>query len=212
MTEATAIDTSAVNTAQPTAAAKFGFRFKKDDLGNKRPNVDIEAPVLTKLGIVQMLQSGDEKQFTLLTDAMYDTYRSVIGSWVSDDEKNDAKTFDPAKFTWEAISKMEKEDRRSGAISKEKWAAWAADYLAVMTKKLGKDATQVGNVIQVFLKKFSMLQTQKPMIEKLKVQLGLYLENTENGEEYADILELLNKKADGYLAAGTEELISNLGV
>ncbi len=47
----------------------------------------------------------------------------------------------------------------------------------------------------------------KPVISKLKDQLGLYMEHSKNAEQFAEILEMLVSKADALLAANDVELL-----
>ncbi len=208
MTEQTA--TIVPNFDNTVDAKDFNFRFKKDKLGNQRPAVSIKAGVPSVEGIVNILQAGG-KQLELLQDALYDVVRSALASWVSDDEKASQETLDLSKFTWEAIANQPREDRRASSITPEQWAAFAADYQAVMPGVANKSAEQVANATVVFLKKFSIVKTNKPVIEALKTQLAMYAENSPNAEEHAEILELLVRKADTYLKSDdVETLVANL--
>lgn len=191
-------------------AKDFNFRFKKDKLGNQRPAVSLKAGVPSVEGIVKILETGG-KGLELLQDAMYDVIRSALAAWVGDDEKASQETLDHSKFTWEAIANQPREDRRASSITPEQWAAFAADYQAVMPGITGKNADQVANATVVYLKKFSIVKTNKPVIEALKTQLALYADNSPNAEEHSEILELLVRKADTYLKSDdVETLVANL--
>lgn len=191
-------------------AKEFNFRFKKDKTGNQRRAVSLIAGVPSVEGIVKILETGG-KGLELLQDAMYDVIRGSLASWVGDNENASQETLDLAKFTWEAIANQPREDRRANAIPAEQWEAFATDYQAVMPAVANKSAEQVANATVVFLKKFSIVKTNKPVIEALKTQLALYTENSPNAESFADILELLVRKADTYLASDdVEQLVSNL--
>lgn len=191
-------------------AKDFNFRFKKDKLGNQRPAVSLKAGVPSVEGIVKILETGG-KGLELLQDAMYDVVRGALAAWVGDDEKASQETLDFSKFTWEAIANQPREDRRASSITPEQWSAFAADYQAVMPGITGKSAEQVANATVVFLKKFSIVKTNKPVIEALKTQLALYTDNSPNAEEHSEILELLVRKADTYLKSDdVETLVANL--
>lgn len=188
----------------------FNFRFKKDKLGNQRQAVALKAGVPSVEGIVKILETGG-KGLELLQDAMYDVVRAALASWVGDDEKASQETLDFSKFTWEAIANQPREDRRASSITPEQWSAFAADYQAVMPGITGKNADQVASAATVYLKKFSLVKTNKPVIEMLKGQLALYADNSPNAEEHAEILELLVRKADTYLKADdVATLVANL--
>ena len=184
----------------------FSFHFKKDKLGNKRPSVELKLPVPSVEGIVAILEKGG-KELELLQDAIYDVIRSQAAAIVSDDEKASQATFDTSKILWTAIANMPKADRRSSAIDTAVWEAFAKDYIDVMPGVTGKSAEAVTNATVVYLKKFSMVKTNKDVLSKLKDQLGLYLEHSKNADQFAEILDLLVSKADSYLSANDVELL-----
>lgn len=185
---------------------EFNFHFKKDKLGNKRPSVELKLPVPSVEGIVAIIEKGG-KELELLQDAIYDVIRSQAGSIVSDDEKISQTTFPVANILWSAIANMPKADRRSSAIDSAVWEAFAKDYIDVMPGVTGKSVEAVTNATVVYLKKFSIVKTNKDVIGKLKDQLGLYMEHSKNVEQFTEILELLISKADSYLAANDVELL-----
>jgi hypothetical protein len=187
---------------------EFKFSFKKDKLGNKRSAVELKLPVPSYEGIQQILQAGG-KGLELLQDVIYDTIRGAAAGYVADDLNISQETFPIDKVTWEAIANAPKSERKS--IPDELWAAFAEDYTQVMPAATGKSADAVANAVAVYLKKFSVAKTNKPVLQKLKEQLGIYMETSPRAEEFADILELLINKADAYLKADDVEMIlSNL--
>ena len=202
MTDAT---TANANTAIEHKEMKF--RFKKDKMGNQRatfvlPNV----PVPSVAGIIGILEKGG-KELLLLQEVIYDTVRSAAATIVGDDEKITAETFPFDKISWSAIANQERAERTK--IDEAVWEAFAADYLAIMPALTNKDPEQLGNALQVYMKKFSIVKTNKPVLQKLKDQLTIYVDNTKNGEQFSDIIELLQGKVDMYLKANDVELIVN---
>lgn len=186
------------------------FRFKKDKMGNKRPNVELHLPVPSNKGLVNILTKGG-KGLELLREAIYDVVRGVAADFVSADEKISQDTLPVDKLLWDAIANMPKEDRRSSTIPQEQWEAFAKDYIEVMPGVTGKSAEAVGNAVEVYMKKFSIVKTNKPVLNKLKEQISLYTDRSPNAENFSDILELLTKRIDTYLAADdVQALISNL--
>lgn len=208
MTEA--VQTINANFDKTLDSATMRFRFRKDKLGNTRSPVEIVAGVPSIEGIVKILENGG-KGLELLQEAIHDTVRNAINNWVADDEKASQATFKQEKFTWEAIANQPREDRRASAISAETWEAFAKDYQEIMPGITGKSQNAISSATEVYLKKFSIIKTRKDLIAKLKDQLALFAEHTKSGDQFADILELLNKKADTYIGAeDTELLIGNL--
>lgn len=207
-------------------ATDFKFRFKKDKLGNQRANVELKAYVPSVEGIIAILEKGG-KGLELLKDAISDTVRSAIAADVAEDEKYAQATFDAAtlqlkdekgevtatlpKYSWEAIANQPREDRRASTIDTETWEAFAKDYQEVMPGVTAKSAEAVANATIVFLKKFSIVKTNKDVLAKLKEQLGLYMEHSKNAEQFSEIIELLLKKVDTYLGADdVQKLVENL--
>jgi hypothetical protein len=200
-----------VNADKTVDFQKASFRFKKDKMGNTRPKVELDnLPVPSYEGIVQILENGG-KELELLRDAMYDVVRGVVSEWVAADEGNTKEKFNPADFSWAKIATMPKEDRRSSQIPDETWKAFAEEYIEVMPGATGKSKEAVANAVEVYLKKFSIVKTNKPVLTKLKEQLGIFMEVTKKGDDFQDILDLLLKRLDTYLAADdVQALIANL--
>jgi hypothetical protein len=195
------------------------FTFKKDKLGNKRPQVDLKVLVPSVEGIIAIIEAGG-KPLELLLESVQDVIRDAISADVSDNEKFDQSTYDGTtitvgdktyhKYSFEGIAYQPKEDRRA-AIPEETWKAWAADYLKVMPGVTNKTEDQIGNAIFVFTKKFAPIKTDKPSLSLLKQQLALYIEHSPEAENFTEILELLTRKVDMYLNADDmQKLIANL--
>lgn len=176
------------------------FRFKKDKLGTKRADVKLTVGVPSVEGIVDILTRGDKKEVELLLDACYDVVRAQAAGIVGDDENITPENFPYDKVTWAAIANQPKEDRRSSSISDEAWTAFCTDYIAVMPGLTSKSVEMVTNATLVYRKKFAPWKSDKKTISKLKEQLALYME-TPNAEQHQEILDLLVRRADTYLAA-----------
>lgn len=195
------------------------FRFKKDKLGNKRANVELKLPVPSVEGIVQILTKGAasdatpeaKKALDLLLECAAQTVRDVAGSYVSDNEEVNSTNFPYNSVTWQAIANMPKEDRRSSSIAKEVWEAFCKDYITVMPGATGKTVDNVTNATLVYLKKFSIVKSNKKIVSQLKDQLAIYANTSKEAENYQEILELLNEKADAYINSNEiENIVNNL--
>lgn len=182
----------------------FRFRFKKDKLGNTRPSVELKLGVPSVEGIVKILEAGG-KQLELLLDVVSDTVRAAAATFVSEDENINQETFPQDKITWEAIATAPRAERKS--IDESIWEAFAKDYIDTMPAVTGKSVEAVTNATVVYLKKFTLVKSDKAVLGKLKEQLGLYMEHSKNVDQFQEILELLFSKADNYLKANDVELL-----
>jgi len=226
----TADNTTASTSTPLTAPApaeydsvEMKFRYKKTELGTQRQTVELKVPVPNVNGLIDIIQKGIEagvdttgkpnsKSIQLLLEVMQDTIRGSLAGFLGENETVvDASGVVFSKHTWDAIANTPKADRRSNQIPEEQWKSFVEDYVTVMPGVTGKTKEQVSNATTVFVKKFSIVKTNKPVIQVLKDQLALYVNNSPKAEEFSDIIELLNSKADAYLSSDDiQKLVANL--
>lgn len=184
------------------------FNFKKDKMDNKRPSVKGNIPVPSVEGFVAILEAGG-KQLELLQEAAYNVVRNQIAEEVGNNEAlKSLDELDMSKYSWQAIAEMDKTDRRSASIPEEAWKAFAEDYIKVMPALTQKSETAVTNATVVYLKKFAPWKSDKKTIGLLKGQLAIYAEQP-SAEQFAEILDLLVRRADTYLAANELTLVAS---
>lgn len=192
---------------------KFHFKKVKDEatgLESKRPTVELSLPIPSFEGIVAILESGNEKQQSLLLEAVQSIVLDRAREIVNEKEDISQDNFPLEQLSWESISNLPKAERRGGGISKETWDEFVKDYIAVMPSVTGKNAEQVGNAAKILLNKFQAVKTNKPVISLLKTQIGIYINNTPNAEAFQECYEFLVNKADTLLAADEAALLANL--
>lgn len=188
----------------------YKFNFKKDELGNKRPSVELTLPVPSVEGIIDILGSGDQKQLDLLLEAVQAVIIAQARNIISDKEDASQDNFPFEQVTWEYISNIEPKERRGGGIPKETWEEFAKDYVSVMPALTGKSPDAVGNAAKIFLTKFSgSTKTAKPILTLLKDQLAIYA-GTPRAEDFAECVEFLVNKADKLLNMSDDDLLKNL--
>lgn len=193
-------DPIVANVDENISFKEMNFRFKKDEFGNKRANVKCDkVPVPSVNGLISVIQKGG-KELDLVLDSMADVIRSVLADKVGEDQKFDPETFDYKAVSWEAIANMPKEDRRSVSIPTETWEAFVKDYIEVMPGISGKTKEQCELATQVYVKKMLPVKGNKNALTKLKEVLALYSQQPK-AEEFGDIMELLIRRCDNYLAA-----------
>lgn len=195
------------------------FHFKRaaitDNDGNetgdytKRPTVELKIPVPSVEGVIQILQNGG-KGLELLLETIADAVTARARSIINDDDKISQETFPLEQLSWEAIANLPKAERRGGGINKETWEDFGKDYIAIMPQVTGKTVQQVTNASKMLVGKFAAVKTNKPVITKLKEQLGIYVTNSPAAETYSECVEFLMNKADALLIVDESKLLENL--
>lgn len=195
---------------------KFSFRkvITKDEATgieteNKRPSVELDLPLLSVEGMVAAIQAGG-KQLDLIMEAIRDVQIARARELVNENENINSENFPYEELSWAKIANLPKAERRGGGISKEVWDEFSKDYVAIMPAATGKSIEQVKNAAKILLNKFQQVKTNKPVLKLLKDQLALYIANSPNAEQFSDCVEFLVEKADKFLSATDEELLSNL--
>ena len=195
-------------------SAKFTFRKVKDaetGVETKRPTVELaKVPVPSVEGIVAILQTGG-KSLDLLLEAVQEVILGRARDVINASEAITSENFDYSTLDWNAIANLEKEDRRSG-ISKETWDDFVVNYIEVMPAISGTSKEQAANAAKIFAGKFTAIKSKKDVINKLKLRLALYAEQSPKAGEFAEVIDFLFKKADKLIEAKEESLEDNLGL
>lgn len=189
---------------------EFKFNFRKDDLGNKRPSIEVKLPVPSVEGIAKIFNEGGKGLETLVS-LVHEAIGNHVRSLLNDDEKQEitAANFPYDQATWDAFINVPEGEKRGRGIAKEIWDAFGKDYIEQMPAVTGKTLEQVTLAAKLFLSKFQPVKTNKVVIAKLKDQLGIYMQ-TANAEQYVDCIKFLDEKADLLLQADESALLENL--
>ena len=126
----------------------FKFYFRKDELGNKRAQVELNLPTPSVEGIIAILEKGG-KGLELLLDTVADVIGEQARGIVDENLTISQETFPLDRATWDFIANLEKAARRGGGIPKDTWEAFAKDYVEVMPSLTGKTAEQIGNAAKI---------------------------------------------------------------
>lgn len=214
------------------------FHFKKDELGNKRPTVELLLPVPTWEGFAALATSEEvvkdkegkevtrkvdgkdvpvtlgEKVRDLVMELLADQVAGAAREQVSDEKApvNKQEELKLDALTLAYIACLPPAERRGGGISKETWEGFFKSYMAVMPEKTGKSKEQVENAAKLFVARLQPVKTQKKILAFLKDQLNLYFTSagTEAQEEFAEVYEFLGQKIDEFSKRDEAELLANL--
>lgn len=187
------------------------FHFKKDkELGTKRDSVKLRLPFLTVDGVVEILESGDTKQVELLLNAANEEIVKQARQQVNDKEDISEDTVDYSALSWQAIANLPPAARRGGGISQETWAEFGKDYAMVMAEAGGRNEEQINKHLSILLSKMQKAKTNKPVLNAFKGFLALYVEHTNQLEEFQECVDFLNNKIETFLNLSEAELLANL--
>lgn len=192
--------------------SKFHFKsIKHEETGlvTKRPTVELDLPVPSVEGVINIIETGGPG-LTLLLEAVEAIVQQRAREIVNDKEDVNAENFPYDELLWEKIANLPKAERRGGGIAKETWEDFAKDYIAVMPAVTGKNVENVTNAAKIFLKKFADVKTNKPVLALLRDQLTVYVNHSPQAESFSDCVEFLNNKADNLLNMDESALIANL--
>jgi hypothetical protein len=171
------------------------------------PTLEIEIPLLAPEDIVAIFQGGDEKQIKLVVEAcnnvILEQARDIVNQ--NTDEVRE-KGIDPTSLAWITIANLPPATRKGSAISDEKWEAFEVDYVNVMVHH-GKTEDKAKTGAKLLSKRFQPVKTNKKVVKALKENLALWFTNSEQQEEFADVYETLQSKADTLLEADEDALM-----
>lgn len=190
----------------------FHFRKVKDPetkLETKRPTVTIPVPAPSVEGLVAIIEGGG-KGLELLLEAARGTVLEQAREYINDNEGVTEANFPYDKLAWDFIANLPKAERRGGGIAKELWEDFAKDYAEVMPAATGKTKESVELAAKVFVSKFANAKTNKPVLKLLQEQLGIYINNTTQGEQFAPVVEWLSNKLDTLINTDETNLLLNL--
>jgi hypothetical protein len=193
---------------------EVGFHFRKvtdakTKIETKRNSVILPLPVPSVEGLIAIIQNGG-KGLELLMEAAREVIVDQAREYINDNEDTTSLNFPFATMTWETIANLPKTDRRGGGIAKDVWEEFSKDYIAIMPALINKDLEAVTTAAKIFLTKFAAVKTSKPVLNKLRDYLAIYINNTARGEEFAEPVDWLDKKIGVLLETGDQALLNAL--
>lgn len=198
----------------------------KDEAGNSvldaegkptytsREKIDVTLAVPTRQGIVDLFVAAANEGVSEEILKAANLVDEVVSAFLFEQAQELAKqntslttsNFPISEIDWIKIANAPEAERKSRGISKETWAEFAEDYISNMPEITGKDVERVKKAAGTFILKFANIAANKEAIRLLQGQLAVYLEKAPSAQNYIDVLEYLNKKAETLLAA---ELVSS---
>lgn len=211
------------------------FNFRKDkDLETKhkdnpkvygktkRKTFKMQLPYLTKAGVVAAM-SQDDKSTQLIVDlaneAIVNRGRGLIADKLDGDTFNTETSswgielkpemFPLEQFSFHAIANLPKSERGAG-ISKEQFAEFAEDYVAVMSSDAAVLATPdkkkrtpevLAKHSSILQRKFNDVRSRKDIIKQMLGFLDVWAQVSENLEQHQEVYEFLQAKGNQLMQA-----------
>lgn len=176
---------------------------------SKRESIKIHVPVPTWEEVISMIDAGTAEEASeaaknnlqMLQDAMFNVIFSQAADLAKENTDLTSANFPLGELAWEKIANAPEAERKSRGISKEEWADFAEDYLAVMPEITGKDAVRIERAVAQFIVKFQPIKNDKKSVAVLRDQLAVYAEKAPNAANHYKVIEFLLKKAEALMAA-----------
>lgn len=196
----------------------FKFRKAKDkDTGveTTRANILLNVPVPSIEGIVAILENGDSrpKELELLLAAVHDVVINSIKDALADDPTLTADNFKLDQYTFESIANAPESERGGRGLDKELLAAFGADYIEVMPAASGKEVKVVEKQAAIMLQRFTPIRNhaqKDQIIAGFQNSLNIYVNATENLEDFAGVVDYLQKRLES-LAKAEASMTDALG-
>lgn len=207
-----------------TTTVKFNFKTIQLESGvegvpatdYKRPSVELNLPQLGTEDVLAMLEAGGKGLELLLAtvnDVIYSRTRDLMAEAIEDNgavvlnqEWLDAKV---GELAWDVIAAIPPGKKGSAGIAKETWAAFEADYIAVMQQIEPTRALERTKLAAKYLKtKFSSIKGDKKAITTLQGFLGQWFAATTKAEDFAEVFAAVNNRATELLSKEVSALDS----
>lgn len=178
--------------------ADFHFRANKET-GYKRPSVSVAFTGLTADGVIEKLNTGDEKVKSLIVDNINGVLQSYIRQFVDNDMEFSQDTLDAlvadGKISLEVIANLPKSER--SVLTKEDLEAFAKDYIATMPGITGKDERRVAAAAGIFIERYKRHAGDTEVLAVLSEQLEVFVTSApeEMVAQHERVLTYLTSKA-----------------
>lgn len=177
-----------------------------------RPPLKLTLPIPTYEAIADMLLGDNEKHKNFIVNTFADLIKAKVRLQVNDSEAPVKRQEDLRldELSLIALAEEEPVERAGRGISKETWADFEEDYIAVMGPLTARSEEKIKGAAKLLSGKFYQVRTNKKIIEFLEGQLDQWYQNTPNATEFGDLYIYLNKKAADYKNMGEQALLDFL--
>lgn len=173
------------------------FNFRTVD-GVKRETILLDIVPLT---LQAVLDAGDAS-IKYLENLIYGEFVSAARNILSEDMTITGQdNFPWDKLNWAQIIAENETERKGRGITKETWVDFEKDFLAVMESCSNKSEVQLKNVATIIKNKLQPVKFNKPVLQKVVTEyLAVYVQSATRLEEFSDVVEFLQKKAEEFLS------------
>lgn len=186
-------------------STKFNFRTVD---GVKRETILLP---IAPISLQEAIDAG-EASIKYLENLIYAEFQTAARQILSEDLSITGEANFPwDKLTWASIITETETERRGRGIPKEVWVDFEKDFLAVMEACSTKSEAQLKNVATIIRNKLQPVKFNKPVLEKVVSEyLAVYVQSATRLEEFSDVVEFLQKKAEEFLTLDQAALADSL--
>lgn len=186
-------------------STKFNFRTVD---GIKRETIVLP---IAPISLQEAIDAG-EASIKYLENLIYGEFTAAARTILADDLSITGEANFPwDKLNWAAIITETESERKGRGIPKEVWVDFEKDFLAVMEAVSTKSEAQLKNVATIIRNKLQPVKFNKPVLEKVVSEyLAVYVQSATRLEEFSDVVEFLQKKAEEFLTLDQAALADSL--
>lgn len=177
-----------------------------------RAPVKLVVPIPTLEYIAEIIFSENEKYKQFVVNTFADLIKGKVREQVNDDNNpvNRQEDLKLEGLTLEALAEEEPAERAGRGILKETWADFEEDYIEVMMGVTSRSADKVKGAAKFLSQRLYPVRTNRKIVTFLQEQLDIWAKNSSRMEEFGDLYQFLQKKADSYINMGEDTLLANL--
>lgn len=221
------VQTQATDTNTSANAVVFNFRNPQANVIKanadeglpppiKRQSVSIVLPLLDKAALLAILNGDNLAAIQLVVDqanmVLVEEVREQLDS-LPNYEEVDVTKLDMSKVDFISIANQPKATR-SGGISDDLWAEWAANVHEVFAAHTDRTPEQVTVITNLLQKKLREVNKSEKVLKLLETYLNTWFTSASEDDQnkYVEIYKRLSARIENYLSTVNEDPAAALGL
>ena len=199
----------------PAGYKRIKFNFKETKVegkktGYRRDAVELNIPVPSFADVLEAIKD-EPKVVEFIEDAIRDIIYAAAREQINANDNITQDGMDETKLSIRFLATLPPSEKKGAGIGKDTWDEFKADYIAVMSAKTGKPMESIILAADLFANRLQKVKTIKPVLKVLKNELQIWFTSTAQKEEFMEVYEFLDGKAETFLTSDDSKLLSDLG-